>query len=133
MKKQEKIQEAYGEYWEAVKSFVDTEDGWCTDKYYNKIDCPLPKGNIEYESKYIRVDDGERMVDVYQWRPKSLQGIEDNNGWIKVGEDNIIPYDGDLWGVMKNGDIFSFSENDFIAKGLLTHYQPIIKPQLPII
>ncbi|SNB26555.1 hypothetical protein NO004_40068 [Flavobacterium psychrophilum] len=82
-----------------------------------------PYGKIEYE---------HLEEDIIKWRPISLKGIENNNGWIKIGEDNLIHFEGDLWGVTKNKEVFFFSTDEFIEKGLLTHYQPIIKPNLPL-
>ena len=73
--KQEAIKKAYGEYWEAVKDFVD-ENGW--------IDFLEDIQRIMY---FFHDSDN---IEVFKstWRPKSLQGIENNNGWIKI-ESNI--------------------------------------------
>lgn len=60
MTKQEKIQEAYGEYWEIVKSYVD-KNGWCVGfwgKQYEELN-----GYTKPKSEGTK------------WRPKSLHGI----------------------------------------------------------
>lgn len=63
---------------------------------------------------------------------KLFEGGEDNNGWIKIGDDGRISYDGDIWGVDKyNRCVHYFSEEDFIEIGYLTHYQPVVKPEPP--
>ena len=123
MTKQEKIQEAYGKYWEQVKDYVD-ENGWCyaffTLKTYFKTDFTSEK-----------------------WRPKSLIGIEDNNGWIKIENVNDVS---DLeYGVSEvyalkpniiNSVSGSIVRNDEITElfeeGWITHYKPIKKSVSPI-
>lgn len=60
-----------------------------------------------------------------------IKGEGENNGWIKIGEDGKINYNGLMWGVDKSGFVHYFSEEDFIEIGCLTHYQPIQKPEPP--
>ncbi len=62
MTKEEKIKNAYGEYWEQLKPFID-DNGWMFS-----IDFPLHNKSIEIEEHPNR----------YSVRPKSLQGIENN-------------------------------------------------------
>ena len=63
---------------------------------------------------------------------KVFEGGEgENNGWIKIGEDGKIYYDGEIWGVDKAGYVHYFSIDDFIEIGYLTHYQPLQKPEPP--
>ena len=69
--KQEAIKNAYGEYWENVKDYVDN-DGW--------INNSIPKFTFEQ----LKNLDLEYKNDVF-FRHKSLQGIENNNGWISCG------------------------------------------------
>ena len=73
MTKEEKIQEAYGEYWDEVKEFV-CEYGWTQKKSLI--------GNFSNETFDSRKVIG--FNDTYKYRPKSLKGIENNNGWIKI-------------------------------------------------
>ncbi|HYD92348.1 MAG TPA: hypothetical protein VEA37_12775 [Flavobacterium sp.] len=135
MEKQDVIKKAYqdaGVDWELVKDYVD-DNGWIniahhtfTDEVFNLIksflrECDI-KGALEY-------------------RPKSLAGIEDNNGWITIeGEDtNILPTEkGDYFGLYPDGSIscFFFNPEDDFDRELflteLTHWQPIIKPSKPL-
>jgi len=138
MRKQDKIQEAYGEYWDKlhhtnkIQGFEN--DGWC-DFYnfcfnYNIVDHkPLLKTfDINIEDCLIR--------------PKSLQGIENNNGWIKIESESDLPKTRgieDIFILDKENRIsvgstmlLSSKETRIYWKSNLTHYQPIVKPQPPI-
>jgi len=124
MTKQEKIKEAYGEHWEQVKEFVD-ENGWI---YLESL------SNIIY-SEPVEFDDKGNY-----WRPKTLQGIETNLGWIKIESEADLPeLETFAW-------VIDSRRNDDFKQILIprresrtkywttyaTHYQPIIKPQSPI-
>lgn len=129
MTKQEKIQEAYGQHWEIVKDYVDN-NGQCdklslfkfTNLRYNDFDCLF----IHTANNYML--------------PKSLQGIEDNNGWIKIESENDLPNDemDNYW--LSNGDhvynyVYSSDEIEWEYKSNpnnFTHYQPIKKPLKPL-
>jgi len=72
--KQQAIKKAYGEYWEQVKDYVN-DDGWVWD------------GSIHYHTifKEDNVLDFKRgSYEELLFRPKPLQGIETNNGWIEL-------------------------------------------------
>jgi len=117
--KEHKIKDAYGEYWETIKDFVD-ENGWC---YL----FPTIKGELEFENT------GRDNV---CYRPKSLQGIENNNGWVKIESENDLPKkDCDVF-VFINGRIaqrrFQINISRLWINKSITHYQPIIKPLNPI-
>jgi len=126
MKKQEKIQEAYGEYWKIVKDYVDS-NGWCNVR--RKI------GFLEIIKK---INWQTKIGNQYSWRPKSLQGIENNNGWIKIESENDLPKEkGDYFvcvdGVQPNNNIMHLQQLISLAyDDLISHYQPIKKPQPPI-
>jgi hypothetical protein len=125
MTKEEIIAKAYGKYWEQVKNYVNL-NGWVkiTDIKDNNI-------NDEIYNLSIDVIESPRRI-----RPKSLQGIENNNGWIKIESENDLPKeDVDYWVVNADGEIVemeyfqkykSFTEED------VSHYQPIVKPLNPI-
>lgn len=120
MTKQEKIQEAYGEHWEEN---VREEDGFL--KYGGK---QLDKENDFWECK--------EWLGYYFYRPKSLQGIENNNGWIKIESEADLPkeYGSDYW-VVFNGKILQINRNlnnTEFWKHNITHYQPINKPLKPL-
>ncbi len=119
--KEKAIQEAYGDYWEQVKDYTDS-NGW-----FNRT-------SLKYKD-YLFLFNGNRHL--YEtnfkgyFRPKSLRGIEDNNSWIKI--ENESDFD-----KIPNGDYHWFNINTFeyerggIPVNKYTHYQPILKPQLPI-
>ena len=118
--KQKIIQESYRDYWEEVKDIVDA-DGWCLMYYF-----PL---NIESTHKVINNKD--------YLRPKSLQGIENNNGWIKIESENDLPKS-EVEYFVKRKNVAGIFIRQFVlshTKSWLkcyTHYQQIIKPQPPI-
>ena len=124
--KQKAIREAYGEYWGEIKDVIN-ENGWFdTTKYSNgnilaKIEIYL---DLDYKSYHRAI-----------CRPKSLKGIEDNNGWIRINDDSDLPsvfYD-DYWVINKAGKIFQVIYNNpqnWLDN--ITHYQLIIKPNPPI-
>jgi hypothetical protein len=66
--KQEAIKNAYGEYWEQVKDFVD-ENGWCDYHEWFKF--------IGHKIDYIFSKD-------FRIRPKSLDGIENKFSFKKI-------------------------------------------------
>ena len=122
--KQEAIKKAYGEYWENVKDYVDN-DGW--------IDNSIPK----FTFGQLKNLDLEYKNDVF-FRPKSLQGIENNKGWIRIeSKDDLPKEEGNYFIVRNNNEVgasYFIPNNDFSAIDWrdITHYQPIEKPKLPI-
>lgn len=67
-----------------------------------------------------------------EWRPKSLQGIETNNNWIRIESEeqhDEIENDYYWWYNDDNGD---WEIGDKSIYGKYTHYQPIVKPEKPI-
>ena len=125
--KQEAIKKAYSEYWEKVKDYVDN-DGY--------IDNSIPK----FTFGQVKNLDLEYKNDVF-FRPKSLQGIENNNGWIKVESEADLPKNDDDYWVMtsiKDDEVQQLS-NLIVIRCLnleknikITHYKPIEKPKSPI-
>lgn len=131
-KKQEKIKEAYGQYWDLVNDQID-ENGWLDQKGIHK---PLPGLTMDvlnpYDPKYC-----------YYMRPVSLAGLDDNNGWISIESEADFPKNkldhsfvyslkenmisSIQLNIVRNDQIEELFEDDWI-----THYQPIIKPKPPI-
>lgn len=118
--KQKAIEAAYGEYWEINKENID-ENGW--------INCflfPELAGNGVQE-------DSECGFFV---RPKSLQGLETNNGWIRIESESDLPKEECQCFIIVKGEVFFdyYNGNDFdlYVKSYVTHYQPITKPKPPI-
>ena len=128
MTKQETIAKAYGEHWETVKDFVD-ENGLIRYDNYKYFKLFLFDRMVAYDSKGVF------------WIPKSLKGIENNNGWIKIESEADLPKESGFY----FGKDYEFGTDimyfDFETKkwkdlsGYIqqaTHYQPIVKPEPPI-
>lgn len=135
--KEEIIKEAYGNRFEELKSFICMHDGWCQDRQYNQIDCPRPIDYKDAITEYIRADNGERMVDVFRWMPKELEGIGDNNGWIKIESEKDLPKEGgECFVIDSTGKIeivhYRYLRNCILEGWPYTHYQPINKPLKPL-
>jgi len=81
--KQEVIKQAYGEYWEQVKYYVD-DNGWVDTKYLS-----LDETNINYQQSKDRLNFKVRFCH----RPSSLKRIENNAGWHKIESESDLPKD----------------------------------------
>ena len=79
MTKSERIQEAYGDQYEAKKDKID-ENGWNQELVFEAFDLDL----VNYD--YKAVGHG-----IYVSRPLSIKGIEHNHGWIKITDENDLP------------------------------------------
>jgi hypothetical protein len=138
--KQEVIVAAYGEYWdlfdEEDKKSILNNDGWHY-KWNHPLRWEMAKTGVEIITSAYVVGTS--------WKPKSLAGIENNNGWTKIdSEADLKLKDGGYWGVMPydyghDNRIEAFYVKDGIHKinGLhtcyeITHYQAIQKPSPPI-
>lgn len=130
MNKEEKIKEAYGEYWDKMKLWINI-DGWFNkNAFFNK-------------NFFFKYDD----LNLFFYHkedfmiPISLKGIENNNGWIKIESENDLPDNIEgLWEVVRNGEqifIELLKDNkqrlykDFLKDGI-THYKIKEKSQPPI-
>ena len=126
--KQEAIKNAYGNNWDKVKDYVD-KNGWIFWSDKNPIGI--------YNNRYLEYKEENPNY----WRPKSLQGIENNNGWIKIESEADLPKNDDDYWVMTNikDDELQQLSNLIVIRCLnleknikVTHYQPIEKPKPPI-
>ena len=115
--KQEAIKKAYGE------SYIHADiNGWIRFGMY----VPTDLGIENYDE-----------IDGF-WRCKSLQGIENNKGWIRIeSKDDLPKEEGNYFIVRSNNEVgtsYFIPNNDFSAIDWrnITHYQPIEKPKLPI-
>lgn len=133
MTKQEKIQEAYEEIGLPFNENVIYDNGWLKIK------------PTQYSSKYDLVDLLKLTSHVHSIRPKSLSGIENNNGWIKIESEDDLPKLTIEYHVLKNGSLtnaYYVKNNRWVINDNpypktteiqgITHYQPIEKPQPPI-
>lgn len=124
MTKEEKIKEAYGGL---IDLSVLDENGWaiygCEDFSESGIE---PFG--EYETK-------NHIAGVYNWRPKSLQGIENNNGWIKIESEKIL-FEKPENCLFEWYNIFDkrYDVGEHFNYGVFTHFKVIPEPkqELPL-
>lgn len=119
MTKEEIIKEGYGIYFDKMKPFID-ENGWFDkNAFYNY------KFNLSYAEIDLLFEHKEDFM-----RPKSLSGIENNNGWIKLqGLPNEIKDRCSIWIETKNGDIEYLKENEFLPVGYAVAYKVVEKPK----
>lgn len=126
MTKEEVIKQAYGDYWETVKDYVNN-NGWCSWKWCRP------------ENIAIRKSLNEESNGCGAWRPKSLKGLETNNGWIKIESEQDLPKDQtakyDLCHISKPG--YLPNESLYFLKafwmlGTITHYQPTLQKEKPL-
>ena len=119
MTKEEKIKEAWGSFY---TDKVGT-DGWLDIN-------PKTYSNDELFDR-LKFNSERNSI-----RPKSLQGIGDNNGWVKIESPKQLPlidfiteyhlHDGEsTW--ISVITLFMRTGRDKV-----THYRPIEKPKLPI-
>lgn len=127
MTKTETIKAAYGPHWDKVKDHVD-EDGWC---FNNSLRPDAKDAYFSYVTNYKYCD---------KWRPKSLSGIEDNNGWTKIESEEDLPQSrGTYYFFERYQEEIVIRENwergitnNIYALAYFTHWQKIYKPKKPI-
>lgn len=137
-KKQQCIKDAYGEYWEQVKDYVD-EYGWLKYGDLRNEDLGIKDSELEWSNLSHNINNEN-------YRPKSLQGIETNNNWVSIESEDDLPKEvNNLWLLANDGSIVlgqwcifqkifkTTYGNTFDSDGIkFTHYQPIIKPSKPL-
>lgn len=150
MTKQEAIQKAYeaaGVDWDKVKEFVD-DSGNCMmyDSFGKKLNLSFQEMGFTQEQYKNVFHSGVNEKSELMYRPKSLSGIDTNNGWTKIESENDLPKDNDAYFVAySDGSVEHFltgswirtfkeleSNPEYPPKRILTHYQPIQKPKPPI-
>lgn len=96
----------------------------------------------------ISLDDLDTNSDgfgIINWRPKSLKGIENNNGWIKIESEDDLPKDiincfvFTQIGIFVNTPVIYNPIRNVFSDGInflfwkkFSHYHPIQKPEPPI-
>ena len=78
MTKKEKIQEAWGSFWNPEIHHYSI-NGWSNPEHYSE------------EEMYEMMQEIDMEFGEFRCRPKSLQGIENNNGWIKIESEEDLP------------------------------------------
>lgn len=134
--KEEVIKEAWGIHWNKMdkrgQEQALEDNGYCHKNYVNS--------EIDFEIEVHKYPDVDFI------RPKSLQGIENNNGWIRIESEANLPKTQSI-----TEEIHCFiksSDNEIIGMGKfsfgsfktffgnnyenVTHYQPIVKPNKPL-
>ncbi|UYW02099.1 hypothetical protein K5I29_04140 [Flavobacterium agricola] len=125
MTKEDKIKEAWGCL---MPEHGVKENGWTAEQILNK--------DLE-KYRYGKFDLVYSKTGAFA-RPKSLQGIETNNGWVKIESEADLP--------KENGKYLTYRKNGIIIEEYfylshpyswqkfynVTHYQPIEKPKPPI-
>ena len=135
----EAIEKAYGESYEICNP---DENGWCKYKVisHGVSNKKHPKDDFHLEDEFYEIKNNYGYGE-FDWRPKSLKGIEDNNGWIKIkSEDDLKLPDGDYGFILPNQKEVLIGKvrkgettlNGVITYQGITHYYPIIKPKPPI-
>jgi len=123
MTKQEKIQEAYGEFWEVAK--LQLNDDYSCDFLGSPKDWA-------FNFKIIFVG-----ISIFRAIPFEIVGIENNNGWINIESESDLPVYG-YYEVIerKTGNQSRATlDNDFGVKINLktySHYQKIKEIPNPI-
>jgi len=127
--KQNVIKEAYGDEYDW------NEDGWLIYGVDEASEFGYePFG--EYETR-------NHIDGVYEWRPKSLSGIENNNGWIKIESESDLPKEQNVdcyfifkgkieAGIYLRQHFERPKQNEVVFYKLVSHYQVIQYPQSPI-
>ncbi|MFV0197089.1 hypothetical protein OBK01_02565 [Empedobacter falsenii] len=137
MKKLAAIINAYKRFWiqlpEEAKEQALQNNGYIDHRFigneYGRLTNLLKMESKEsYDVKF-----GEPT---FIYRPIILQGIENNNGWIKIESEEDLPKEDCIYWVVKDNSITEM-ENweitlNFHNKRNLTHYQPIEQPKPPI-
>ena len=122
MTKQDRIKEAYAPWWEHIKDYLD-EDGWyCMDEYYSSSDNFNTLSGLTQSIHPIEK----------RWRRAvSLDGLENNNGWIKFNSEVKIEPTANYWVLTETGAIAVLLGAIFQRKNFVkvTHIQPIEKPE----
>lgn len=135
--KQEVIKESYGEHWHSVNKYVD-DNGWLV----------FPWSILHREDPIHAFDPPIGDIDEHPtgdlYRPASLRGIEDNNGWIRIESEEDLPkesincffYDKTTKEVVcgiYNALVKRFIFAPFVIKFEdISHYCPITEPKPPI-
>lgn len=130
MTKSQAIKEAYGELWEKAQNLVD-ENGF------------IPVAICIIKDIHFDNVEKRRLSDHFQWkrrisvlcnRPLSLKGLEINNDWISVSQNDLLPKPGTNVFIVKDGDISKrvwtvdhldrlVFGNETVLKTQITHYK----------
>lgn len=127
--KQQAIQEKYGRFYDPKKRHYSV-NGWSSPESYTE------------EEMYEMMQEIDMEFGEHRCRPKSLQGIENNNGWIRIESEDDLPKENGWFYVCRTDnsiilskfvlDYKSWNFYEGLPTKAVTHYQPIEKPKPPI-
>lgn len=140
--KQEVIQEAWGKYWDELKEFI-CENGWLSWGYRGLYGDKNPAslgdmyrycgGEENHQSKYVTIPGSTTL-----FRPKSLAGIEKNNGWTRIESEDDLPTSGMknyMYCVDGKPSVFVVNLRVLLSlskDGMVSHYMALPSPEAPI-
>ena len=147
MTKQEVIQKAWGEIWnelpERQKECALKYDGCVSHSEY-RLELSYDDQNLAIKlNKISKIKDSWLLNDQFYFRPKSLSGIENNNGWTLIWE-KVLPFtDIECYFITNENRLYTgkyifktrcFKDynGNIYPVYTITHYQPIQKPKPPI-
>lgn len=142
--KQKAIEKAYGKHWDKVKKFIDYDYGSVPTFPYLMDEGHEKDGLFWKQLGYHHntIEDIFGDCEPSRWRPISLQGIEHNNGWIKIESEEDLPKEVGTYDVIRKqrpneistGHFEGDKESEFSLKAKTenwTHWRNISK-LLPI-
>lgn len=125
MTKEEKIILSYGNYWDefndSSKNCALNNNGWISSILDHAPD------NLDLDFKH------------YCYRPKELNGIEDNNGWTKIESEEDLPIENIPYDLCNIRDIEGFLREEELnilkalyLGGYITHYKKSVITKRPM-
>lgn len=118
MTKEEKIDEAYGDYADIARELRD-ENGWIK--------------HFDYCTYFPQHNEKKIIKDYLHKRPISLRGIENNNGWTKIETKEDLPEFGYYEVVVRsNGEMIRATLDENTPLVYYSHYQTISELNPPL-
>jgi hypothetical protein len=135
MSKLQVIKKAYSTEYSKCKP---DRNGWT---YQGKQFCPdteLFKSGVKIETKSVEREYNGTNI---KWRPKSLNGLENNNGWIPIKDFNLklkechikLKFDGDEFVALfvSHKNCFVDFDSQQYSLDAVECFIPIVKPKSP--
>lgn len=130
------IKKAYGEHFKKLKPYINLEFGWVNTSEPNVFWKDITHDNFGFKDEEVE------LLSEY-WRPKTLTGIHNNNGWTRIESEEDLPKDESMRYKVyleehntDHGSPVRFKEGFFYDGDLclfgVTHYKPIEPELLPI-
>jgi hypothetical protein len=124
------------------KAWIETQSHINSEGVPNYNDDGWAKYGGKQKSEYFKTLDEKEWLGYWFYRPKSLDGIEDNNGWIEIdSKDDLPKEDIDCYFILKSnkvilsgrfrGSCFDYATR-YYDENDVSYYQEIIKPREPL-